>query len=374
MARVDRRTKQLCKRLKPGDIAVIDHIDLDRVTAEAFVAARVAGVVNSAPSISGRYPNLGPGILLQAGIPLLDNVGDDVHARVSDGDRLRLDGKVLYRGDEVVAEGIEQTTETVDAAMEEAKAGMATQLGAFTANAMEYLRRERELLLDAVGVPEIETDLRGRHVVVVVPGPECRSDLAALRRYIRAYDPVLIGVDAGADILLDAGLDPDLIVGDMETVSESALRCGAELVAHLHRDGRNPGLARLERQGVDAVLFSAIGTSQDVALLLADSHEAALIVLAGSHETLVEFLDKEREDTASTFLTRLRVGGKLVDATAMSQLHRPGIRAWHVVFMLVVGLVAVGAALVVTPVGQEWYVRAGTELRALIDAAIGLVA
>lgn len=374
VARLDRRTKSLLQRLKPGDIAIIDHIDLDRVSAESLVAARVSAVVNAAPSISGRYPNLGPGILVQAGIPLLDNVGEEIHSLVSDGDKLRLDGKVLYRGDTVVAEGVEQTVESVEAAIEEAKTGMATQLGAFTANAMEYLRRERELLLDAVGVPAIETDLRDRHVIVVMPGADGRADLVMLRRYIKEYNPVLLGVDGGADLLLDAGLDPDLIVGDMDTVSEAALRCGAELVAHAHRDGRNPGLARLERQGVEAVMFPAIGTSQDIALLLADSHDAALIVTAGTHETLVEFLDKERAGTASTFLTRLRVGGKLVDAQAVTHLYRPGVRAWHIMVVLLVGLVAVGVALVVTPVGREWYDLAVTELRALLDAAIGLVA
>lgn len=374
VARLDRRTKNVLQRLKPGDIAIIDHIDLDRVSAEALVAAGAAAVVNSAPSISGRYPNLGPGILVRTGVPLLDNVGEEIHGIISDGDKVRLEGKVLFRGDDVVAEGDEQTVESVDAALEEAKTGMATQLGAFTANAMEYLRRERELLLDAVGVPAIETDLRGRHVVVVVPGRDGRADLAMLRRYVREYKPVLVGVDAGADLLLDAGHDPDLIVGDMDTISESALRCGAELVVHVHRDGRNPGLARLERQGVEAVMFPATGTSQDVALLLADSYDAGLIVTAGTHETLVEFLDKERAGTASTFLTRLRVGGKLVDAQAVSQLNRPGVRARHIVAILLVGLIAVGVALAATPVGQEWYDVAVTELRALLDAAIGLVA
>lgn len=354
-ARVDRRTKSLCKRVKPGDIAVIDHIDLDRTSAEALVAAGVAAVVNTGPSISGRYPNLGPGVLVEAGIPLVDSAGEEVHGLVSDGDQVRLDGKILYRGDRIVAEGVEQTSESIAAALEEARQGLSTQLEAFAANTTEYLRREHDLLLDGVGIPDLDTDLQGKHVLLVTAGHDHQAELSALRSYIRDYRPVLVGVDAGADTIVNAGLDPDIIVGDMDAVSDSALRSGAELVVHAYRDGRAPGMDRLERLGLQPVVFTATGTSEDIALLLADAGEASLIVTAGTHGTLVEFLDKGRSGMASTFLTRLRVGGKLVDAKSVARLYRHRIHTWQVVVALVVALLALAVALAATPVGQEWY-------------------
>ena len=237
VVRLDRRTKNLTKRLRPGEIAVIDHIDLDKVSADALVTCGAAAVVNAAPSISGRYPNLGPEILAAAGVPLLDNVGDDIFSAVPEGELVRLDGDTLYAGDRIVAKGTEQTVESVTASMAEARAGLAMQLEAFAANTMEFLRRERDLLLDGVGVPDIRTPIDGRHVLIVVRGYHYREDLQTLRPYIREYRPVLIGVDGGADALLEAGHRPDLIVGDMDSVSDACLRCGAEIVVHAYRDG-----------------------------------------------------------------------------------------------------------------------------------------
>ena len=306
-ARVDPRTKSLTKRLMPGDIAVIDHQDIDRVSAEALVTCRPAAVLNAARSTSGRYPNLGPEILLEAGIPLVDDLGPDVMS-LTDGRLVRvLDGAVHVDG-QLVAEGVVQTPETVAANLEEARAGLSVQLESFAANTMDYLRRERDLLLDGVGVPDITTPIDGRHVLVVVRGYHYKDDLATLRPYIIEYRPVLIGVDGGADAILDAGWTPALIVGDMDSVSDKALTCGAEIVVHAYRDGRAPGLERVEKLGVPHVLFPATGTSEDVAMLLADDKGAELIVAVGSHATLVEFLDKGRSGMASTFLTRLRVG------------------------------------------------------------------
>ncbi len=270
VARLDRRTKNLTKRLNPGDVAVIDHVDLDRVSADALVGCGVAAVVNASPSISGRYPNLGPGILAQAGIPLLDDVGKEIFAGLKEGTRVRVDGDQVYAGPKLVASGTEQTEATVAAAMIEAKAGLSTQLEAFAANTMEYMKRERALLLDGVGVPDIKTHIEGEHVLIVVRGYDYRADLNALRHYIREYRPILVGVDGGADALREAGHTPDMIIGDMDSVSDSTLCCGAELVVHAYRDGRAPGLERVERLGQNAVVFPATGTSEDVAMLLAD--------------------------------------------------------------------------------------------------------
>jgi len=353
--RLDRRTKNLTKRLRPGDIAVIDHVDIDRVSADALVACRVGAVVNAAPSISGRYPNLGPEIIVSAGIPLVDGVGREVFARLKEGTRGRVDGHQLLAEDgSVLAEGTAQDKESVVAAMTDAKAGLSTQLEAFAANTMEYMKRERALLLDGVGVPDVGTEIEGRHALVVVRGYDYKEDLHALRAYIRDYHPVLIGVDGGADALREAGYQPDMIVGDMDSVSDESLTCGAEVVVHAYADGRAPGLARVEALGVPAITFPAAATSEDIAMLLADEKGATLIVAVGTHATLVEFLDKGRGGMASTFLTRLRLGGKLVDAKGVSRLYRSRISTAVLVAMVLAALVAIGSTIAVSAVGRVY--------------------
>ena len=352
-ARLDRRTSSLTRRLRPGDVAVIQHVDLDRASAEAMVACRVAAVVNAAESISGRYPALGPQVLASAGIPLVD-VGPEVMSRVSDGDALRvLDGEV-WLGDEPVARGDVLDMDRVAERTEQARAGLAARLEAFTLDAAEYLRREHELLLDDVGIPTLTTTLRGREVLVVSATHHHRADLRALRGYLRDRHPVLIGVDAGADALLDVGLKPDVVVGDLDALSARGLRCGAEMVAHTARDGRPPQRERLERYGVKPVPFRAAGTAEDAALLLADAGGADVIVLAGSHADLVEFLDRGRSAMASAFLTRLRVGPRLLEARTAARLHSTRLSPWHLVLLVLAGLLAVAVAVGTTPVGQEW--------------------
>jgi uncharacterized membrane-anchored protein len=348
-ARLDRRTKNLTKRISPGDVAIIDHRDLDRVSADALISCHVAAVVNVSPSITGRYPNMGPQLLIEAGIPLVDDVGPDVFARVSDGQTVWLDGDTLYLADEIIAKGTLQDKDSVAEAEAQAKVGLATQLEAFVANTMEYLKRERELLIEGVGVPELRTKLTGRHVLVVVRGYHYREDLSVLRGYIREYKPIMIGVDGGADALIEAGHKPHIIVGDMDSVSDKTLGCGAELVVHAYRDGRAPGLARVQDLGMPCVLFPAAGTSEDVALLLADEKGASLIVAVGTRFSLVEFLDKGRSGAASTFLTRLRVGGTLVEPKGVSQLYRSRISGWGLLLLVLAACVTIVVAVGFSP-------------------------
>jgi uncharacterized membrane-anchored protein len=352
VARVDARTKNLTKRLRHGEIAFIQHLDIDKVAAEALIACHPAAVVNAVASTSGRYPNLGPEILVDAGVPLIDNVGHEVMLEIQEGQLVRIDEGGIYVDDRLVAKGVVQTTETVAESIADARAGLAVQLESFAANTMEFLRRERELLLDGVGVPDIKTQMDGRHVLVVVRGYHYKDDLATLRPYIREFRPIIIGVDGGADALLEAGHHPDLIVGDMDSVSDRALACGAEIVVHAYRDGRAPGLERVKALDLEPVVFPATGTSEDVAMLLADDKGAELIVAVGTHATLVEFLDKGRSGMASTFLTRLRVGGKLVDAKGVSRLYRSRISMLQISVLLLVGLLALLAALWSTTGGQ----------------------
>jgi len=352
-ARMDRRTKNLSKRLCPGDIAIIDHVDLDRVSADALIRRHVAAVVNVATSISGRYPNHGPQLLLEAGIPLVDDAGPDLFAKVREGAIVRLNGETLYAGEEVIAKGRLQTTESVAAAMAEAKASVATQLQAFVANTLEYMTREGDLLVDGITAPELRTRIENRHVLVVVRGYHYREDLATLRSYIREFKPLMIGVDGGADALLEAGYRPHIIVGDMDSVSDAGLQCGAELVVHAYPDGQAPGLERVQRLGLPAVLLPGPGTSEDIALLMADEKGASLIVAVGTHFSLDEFLDKDRPGSSSTILTRLRVGGgKLVDAKGVSRLYRPRVSGWALMVLVLAAGATILVAMAVSPAGQ----------------------
>lgn len=338
MARVDARTKRLLVRVQRGEVAVIDHEDLDRVAAEGLIARGVAAVVNAAPSISGRYPNLGPLVLTQAGVPLIDGVGSMLMRKVTEGSRIRVDEDRIFVDGELAGVGIRQSTEAVVAAMEEARTRLAGQFDAFARNTVEYLQRERDLLFGGEGMPDLDHDLSDRHVLVVVRGTNYREDLAALRAYVRDVKPLLVGVDGGADALLEQGYVPHIIVGDMDSVSQRALLSGAEVVLHAYPGGEAPGRTRLESLGVPHKVVEGSGTSEDMAYLLAHEKGASLIVAVGSHGNLREFLDKGRQGMASTFLVRLRVGEILVDAKGVSRMYRGSIRGRDVALL-------VGAAL-----------------------------
>lgn len=370
--RVDERTKKLARRLEPGEVAVIDHADLDRVAAESLVAKQPAAVLNAAKSTTGRYPNLGPSILLEAGIPLIDDLGPDVMT-LQEGEYVTVKDDSVYAGDKLIAQGVRQTEETNEQAMQQARDGMSTQIEAFAANTMEYLSRERDLLLNSVGIPDVKTKFNGRHMLVVVRGYHYKEDLNLLKSYIRDYRPVLVGVDGGADAILEAGFKPDMIIGDMDSVSDRALTSGAEIVVHAYRDGRAPGLERVEKIGVEHVVFAATGTSEDAAMLLGDAKGASLIVTLGTHTTLVEFLDKGRSGMASTFFTRLVVGPKLVDAKGVSRIYRTRISSWQLFMLSAAGLLALVVALAMTPGGEAFLQIVAVYFTDVIDTIRGWV-
>jgi uncharacterized membrane-anchored protein len=352
VARVDRRTRELLRRVGPGDIVVLDQLDLDRSTADALIKAEVAGVLNASPSISGRFPNLGPEILVGAGIPLIDDVGAEVLRSIKDGTKLRLLDDTAYIGEREVAKGIVQTPENVADQMIEAKAGMSSQLEAFSANTIEFLRHERTLILDGVGVPEVRVPLRDRHVLVVAPGKDHAADLKKLRKYIAEHRPVLIGVEAGADTLRAQGYQPDIIVGDPLGIDAQTLRSGGEVVVPAQPDGHAPGIERIQDLGIGAVTFPASGNPEDLALLIADTHDANLVITVGFQATLREFLDHGRSSSnPSTFLTRLKLGTKLVDGKAVAALHRSRVSVGAVVLLVLAAFVVVVAALLVSDVG-----------------------
>jgi uncharacterized membrane-anchored protein len=361
-ARLDRRTKNLTKRLRPGDIAIIDHVDLDRVAADALIRCQVSAVVNAAPSISGRYPNLGPQLLVEAGIPLVDDVGPDVFDQVRDGQQLRVDGESLYLAEAVVAKGTRQSPESVAEDMAAAKAGLAEQLRAFVTNTFEYIDKDPELLVEGIRIPDLRTNIAGEHALIVARGYHYHEDLQALRAYLREFKPVIIAVDGAANALIESGYWPHMIVGDMDSVSDKALKSGAEIVVAAYRNGYAPGLARVQDLGLNSVTCAAPGTSEDVAVMIAEEAGASLIVTVGMRFGLVEFLDKGRAGMASAVLTRIRVGDKIVDAKGVSRLYQSRISAKSLVLLAVAALTPV-IALAWTPVGKIYLGYLGLALR-----------
>ena len=348
-ARAGRKTKLLVKRLNRGDIAIIDHKDLDRVSAEDLIAAGVVAVLTCRPSSTGAYPNMGPLLLVQAGVHLVDMPGDGLFKELDDHDEITVrGGEVLKRG-KVVAKGSVQEPEDVRDLNEARRLEIGDALEAFARNTIEHMLEERELLAGKLELPVFHTDFRDRPALVVVRGVDHRKDLRALRPYIRDVRPALVGVDGGANALVEEGFAPDMIVGDMDSAQEATLRCGAELVVHAYPDGRAPGREHLESLGLPYKLVPAPGTSQDVAMLIAAEKGARLIVSVGSQWNLVEFLDKNRRGMSSTFLTRLRIGEILVDAKGVSRLYRPRPTMAPLALVLLVGIVALAAVILVTP-------------------------
>lgn len=356
--RTDRDINRLLQRLNPGDIAVIDILDLDRITADALVDARVSAVVNASPSISGRYPNLGPEVLVANGITLIDSIGPEVFKKVKDGSTVRVHNGGIYNGDRRLIVGTPRTDADVHDLMTEAKTGLVAHLEAFSGNTIEFIRSESPLLIDGIGIPDVDIDLRNRHVVVVSDGVGAAHDLKNLKPFIKEYQPVLIGVGTGADTLRKAGYRPLIVVGDPLLMSNDVLKSGAQVVLPADADGHAAGLERIQDLGVGAVTFPAAGSAADLALLLADHHGASLIVTVGHTASIEEFFDRERQQSnPSTFLTRLKVGAKLVDAKAVATLYRNRFSGGAIALLILAVLVAVITMLWVTSAGDsaaEW--------------------
>lgn len=344
--RLGKRTKDLVKQLQPGEIAVIDHADLDRMAAEDLVASGVVAVLNVAPSSTDRYPNAGPLILARSGVRLMDVGIGDLFRDLKNGDEITIAATEIHKDDEWIARGRVLDVITLERRLESQRLRVDDALAAFAENTSAHVREEGRVLLGDVQVPATRTVFRDRHVLIVVRGTTYRSDLRALRGYIQDVKPVIVGVDGGADAILEEGLTPDLILGDMDSATDKALNCGAELIVHAYADGSAPGSARLRELGIAHAIAPAIGTSEDVAMLLAYERGAQLIVTVGAHFNLVEFLDKDRAGMSSTFLTRLRIGEVLVDAKGVSRLYNPGVSGRLVaLFFLIAAVLAVVVVL-----------------------------
>jgi uncharacterized membrane-anchored protein len=349
-ARLGARTKHLVKRLQPGDIAVIDHVNVDRIAAEELIACGVAAVVNASPSSDGKYPNAGPIMLARAGIRLVDAPDAAVFDLLRDGEQLTIDGDgTVLAGDQEVLRGRILSIPELESELAAQRARIDEVLAEFAENTVEHVRQETDILTGSIDFPATRVSFRDRHVLIVVRGERHRRDLKALRTYIRNVRPLIVAVDGGADGVLEAGLKPDIILGDMDSASDSSLACGAELIVHAYPDGRAPGRERLVDLGLPYTVVPAAGTSEDVAMLMAHEKGADLIVSVGAHFNLIEFLDRKRGGMSSTFLTRLRIGEKLVDAKGVSRLYRPSSTLMPVIFFVVAFLVLVTILIITSP-------------------------
>ncbi|HEU5252761.1 MAG TPA: putative cytokinetic ring protein SteA [Solirubrobacterales bacterium] len=349
VARLGERTKHLVKRLRPGEIAVIDHVDIDRIAAEELIEAGVVAVLNASPSSQGRYPNAGPLMLAREGICLIDAPGAGLFERIKDGDRVRIAGGSVSVDGEEVARGRVLRVPELEREMQEHRKRIDEALGEFAENTVAHVREETDLLTGNIAFPPTRASFRDRHVLIVVRGDRHRRDLKALRAYIRDVRPLIVAVDGGADGVLEAGLKPDVILGDMDSAGDRALACGAELIVHAYPDGRAPGRERLLAAGLDHQVVPAAGTSEDVAMLMAHEKGAALIVSVGAHFNLIEFLDRKRGGMSSTFLTRLKIGERLVDAKGVSRLYNPSSTLAPLAFFAVAFLILLTILVITSP-------------------------
>jgi uncharacterized membrane-anchored protein len=365
-ARLDRRTKRLVKRLGPDDIAIIDHRDIDRVSAEELLESRVRVVVNVAPSATGRYPNVGPLTLVRGGVRLIDCPGAELFEEVKEGESLVVRGASLYRNGTRLAAGRTLTADELQRALTDQRGRVTEALETFAENTLQHLREESKVLSEGVQLPQLRTSFRDRHALVVARAPEAKRDLRTVRSYIREFKPILIGVDGGADRLLEAGYKPDVIVGDMDSVSDKALKSGAEIVVHAYPGGRAPGRERVDRLGLPSAVLPAPGLSEDAAMLLAHEKGAELIVAVGTRFNLMEFLERDRAGMSSTFLTRLKVGEKLIDARGVSRLFRPYAGVWPFLAFAAAGLAAIVAAVAVSADLQHFLSLLGERLQSIV--------
>lgn len=348
-ARLGERTKHLVKRLRPGDVAVIDHVNIDRIAAEELIEAGAAAVLNASPSSDGKYPNAGPLMLARAGVRLVDVSDGSLFELLKDGDRVTIDDGTVRIGDQEVLRGRVLGVAELEAQLQDQRERIDEALAAFAENTVAHVRQETDLLTGSIEYPPTRASFRDRHVLIVVRGERHRRDLKALRAYIRDMRPLIVAVDGGADGVLEAGMKPDVILGDMDSASDQALACGAELVVHAYPDGRAPGCARLIEAGLDHTVVPAAGTSEDVAMLMAYEKGAALIVSVGAHFNLIEFLDRKRGGMSSTFLTRLRIGERLVDAKGVSRLYNPSSTLTPVAMFGVAFLILLTILIITSP-------------------------
>ncbi|NLJ41682.1 MAG: hypothetical protein GX352_08760 [Clostridiales bacterium] len=366
IAKKNHRTKALISQLSYNDIAVIDHMDIDGVAAMQLVEKKVQAVINAAPSVSGKYPNRGPGVLYSAGVPIIDNIGQDAFNKITNNDYLEVDEDRLMVNGSCLCNIKYLTQNDIDIKMKEASANFWNVLDKFIENTLNYAKREKELIIQPASLPNIRLQMGGRHVLVVIRGNNHLEDLKAIRVYIEEMNPVMVGVDGGADAILDCGYRPDIIIGDMDSVSDRCLRACKEIIVHAYPDGRCPGMKRIENLGLKATNFPFIGTSEDAALVLAYEQKAELIVTVGSHTNMIDFLEKGRQGMASTILVQMKVGHKIVDAKGVNELYKNRLKPGYMLALFIAALFPLAIVAKTSPLLKEIYQLISLRMRLLL--------
>lgn len=318
---IDSKTKRLVKKILPNQIAIISHEDIDEIAAESLVTSKVKAVINTKDSLTGKYPNGGPRVLLDNKIPLIDCVGEKILDNLVDGDEIVLDNEEIWLKNRLLASGREFNKQNYNKCMQIARKNMNKQLSIFTNNTLHYAQKEKDLFLNNITYPHLKTNIKGKEVVIVIRGQDYKKDLFLIKKYIKKVDPILIGVDGGADAILEIGLKPDLIIGDMDSVSDKTLKVKCERIVHAYTNGKAPGIERLKNLGLDYTTFASPGTSEDIAMLLAYEKGSETIVAVGTHTNMIDFLEKGRKGMASTILVRMKIGNKLIDAKGINHLY-----------------------------------------------------
>jgi len=361
----DRITKNLIKRLNYGDIALIDHRDLDEVAALSLVESRIKCLININKTISGKYPNQGPSILIEANIPIFE-IEEDIYNELTEGDMIEIkDNYIIYKDDKITKCKPLDRTKVIEL-LEMASQNIESELEKFIENTLRYAKKEKGLVTGKIDIPQTKTRINGKHVLVVVRGRDYKMDLEAIKTYIDEVNPILIGVDGGGDALMDFGYRPHLVVGDMDSISDKCLKRAREIIVHAYPDGRAPGLERVEKLGLKAQIFPAPGTSEDIALLLSYANGADLIVAVGSHTNMIDFLEKGRSGMSSTFLVRLKVGSILVDAKGVNKLYRSGFKLKYIIGIAIAALIPIIIITSIHPFMKELIVLFKIRIRMIL--------
>ncbi|MBM7614019.1 putative cytokinetic ring protein SteA [Alkaliphilus hydrothermalis] len=339
--KLDYKTKNLTTRLEVGDIAVIKHKDIDEIAAKSLASKKVAAVINCSQSISGGYPNLGPTVFINHNIPLYELEDGDLFRDLKEGDIVEIRDDGLYRDESKMATLKSLNTDMLLQLLEQAEKNIKVKLEEFVDNTLTYASMEKSLILEEQKLPDTGISFQGRHVLVVVRGKTYKEDLKAILSYIKDEKPILIAVDGGGDALLEFGFTPDIVVGDMDSISDECLKKAREVIVHAYPDGRAPGLERTKGLKLSAKVFPAYGTSEDIAMLFAYEKGAELIVAVGTHTNMIDFLEKGRKGMGSTFLVRMKIGTKLVDAKGVSQLYGTDVDLKHVLWLGAASLIPI---------------------------------
>ncbi len=348
IAKKDKVTKNLTNRLKAKDIAIISHKDLDEIAAISLVESKISCIINTEETISGKYPNRGPAILVENNIPIFE-VDNDLKA-IKEGEEIEIIGDEIYRNGNLISKCLYLSKDKIEKLLKLGYDNIESELDLFIENTLEYAKREKALVTGDISIPDIKTKIKDKHVLIVVRGKDYKRDLMAIKSYIKEVKPILIGVDGGADALIEFGYTPDIIIGDMDSVSDKSLSLSKEIIVHAYPNGRAPGVDRVEELGIKPILFQSPGTSEDIALLLAYEKKADLIVAVGTHTNMIDFLEKGRPGMASTFLVRLKVGEKLVDARGVNKLYNSTLKPKYLILILIASLIPIIVLTIINPV------------------------